>query len=158
MPCNSRRFTGQASAGDAHHIMSNSSGPSSSALHGAEHTRVGTIPHWGVFFLDEAVTVEFYANHSVHSSSESLLIQRQGGYGSLRTSDGTICLCPVKQKAKISSPHKFHSSHTPGKERGICQYSFCQIVCRMRRMAYEWEPAPASKKSYTQRLRRWRYN
>lgn len=51
VPCNSRRFTGQASAGDAHHIMSNSSGPSSSALHGAEHTRVGTIPHWGVFFL-----------------------------------------------------------------------------------------------------------
>lgn len=29
----------------------------------------------GEFFLDEAVTVEFYANHSVHSSSGSLLIQ-----------------------------------------------------------------------------------
>lgn len=76
VPCNSRRFTGQASAGDAHHIMSNSSGPSSSALHGAEHTRVGTIPHWGVFFLTRLLQQNFMQiTHSVHSSSGSLLIQ-----------------------------------------------------------------------------------
>lgn len=88
MPCNSRRFTGQASAGDAHHIMSNSSGPSSSALHGAEHTRVGTIPHWGVFFLDEAVTVEFYANHSLSAFKLRLSSDTEAGRVWLSTDAG----------------------------------------------------------------------